>query len=372
MDDVSIPTKCIFTQSSQPGASQLKHIAAGGNHTLILFESGEVFAAGSNENGRCAHGSNTVPSLLEFNSVKIPVDESGTNSQNINIGNEHGETISRFSAVSATWEASFFVSLDRKTIYVSGAGGKGELGLGEGVTEACGPVKMADFPPAGAEIACISSSMGHTAAVLSNGEIYGWGNARKGQLGDDGVKDKIFWSPRRVVATGDDGLKAVTGLEVACGREFTVITAENNEGGGEKSIRILGSNKWEILSTAPRSVRGYKVLGASWHGVYIHRSDGAVLAWGRNDRGQIPPSDSPTLTGFAAGSEHAVGVLDNGRLVACGWGEHGNCGPDTDTKGNVAGRWSEIPTSLEQDSVISSVGAGCATSWVSVSSKSLP
>ena len=92
------------------------------------------------------------------------------------------------------------------------------------------------------------------------------------------------------------------------------------------------------------------------------------MAWGRNDRGQLPPPDLPTPAKLAVGSEHAIALLGDGRVAAFGWGEHGNCGPDTDFQGNVSGTYNVIslPEAVGADRKVVGVGAGCATSWMIV------
>ncbi|KAI9798918.1 MAG: hypothetical protein M1825_004931 [Sarcosagium campestre] len=76
--------------STAPSKPPVK-IAAGGNHTLVHYASGEVYATGANDNGRCA-----------------------------------------------LWEASIFIAPDQ-SLYACGSGSKGELGLGPGVTHAKTP-----------------------------------------------------------------------------------------------------------------------------------------------------------------------------------------------------------------------------------------
>ncbi|KKK15090.1 hypothetical protein ARAM_004941 [Aspergillus rambellii] len=330
-DDVCIPTRCIFDEESDgksPGrlsageSSPLDHgsgrritrIVAGGNHTLLLLENGAVYAAGCNEDGRCGWD---------------PEDENG---------------------------GSLFSVFKRVVI-------KGELGLGKDCVRASlasGGMKIRDFPPRGTRIVCIASGMGHTVVVLSNGEVYGWGAARKGQLGASAVAQKIVWSPMRI-----EGIPFhVTGA--TCGREFTVLSGDRDAG----EFAVLGGsagNKWNILSDVPSSetVKGYVRMDASWHGVYVHQGDLSVHAWGRNDRGQLPPADLPKARKVAVGSEHVLALLEDPTVVAFGWGEHGNCGPDTDAQGNVNGVYSRI--SLPNDVEAVDVGAGCATSWIMAS-----
>lgn len=356
MDDTSTPTRCVFIsedgkETSEPhrGEGDPVQIVAGGNHTLVRYKSGAVYAAGSNAHGRCGHDPVTELSLFSFSKITI-VDDCGGD------GGEKRK-VDRFSAVSATWEASFAVAADTGYVYAFGMGMKAELGLGGGCPQASSPARMKDFPPPGTNVVSISSSMGHTAAVLSNGEVYGWGAARKGQLGKHGVENKHFWSPHKI---SDISFPA---QHVSCGREFTIITGNKEDG----NFAILGSDKWNVISAAPQDLKNYSMVATSWHGIYVQFMDKSIKAWGRNDRGQLPPHDISKPAKLAVGSEHALALLDDGKLAAFGWGEHGNCGPDTDAQGDVKQRWSEVQTGFRQDSWIIGIGAGCATSWIAVS-----
>ncbi|KLJ12230.1 hypothetical protein EMPG_12711 [Blastomyces silverae] len=350
LDDVPTPTRCLFAQENKENHSngidialasdEPTQIAAGGNHTLVLFKSGAVYAAGTNQNGRCAHDPDRHTSLLQFSRVVIV--------------REDGSYVNRFKAISATWEASFFVDAERGHLYACGVGNKGELGLGGNYVHANSPTRIRDFPPPGAEIISMSSSVSHTAATLSNGEVYGWGISRKGQLGEGNVQKKILWAPQKIEDI------SFFAWQVACGREFTAVAGNTATG----EIAIFGSDKWNIISGAPKEIKNYAMLAASWHGVYVHGQNGSTRSWGRNDRGQLLPLKLPRPTKLAIGSEHVVAKIESGEVVAFGWGEHGNCGPNTDAQGNVAGRWNEIPLSIEGSSTVTSVGAGCATSWI--------
>ncbi|KAJ5787774.1 hypothetical protein N7457_002764 [Penicillium paradoxum] len=381
-DDVSTPTQCLFEQ--QPTTTlnneSITTIAAGGNHTLLLTTSGAIYATGCNTDGRC--GPSPKANITRFRRLRLP-----------------GTTVSSFKHVSATWEGTITVASEENEdrVYVFGSSPKGELGLGS-TTSAVG-VCIPDFPPGGAKITALASGMAHSVAVLSNGEVYGWGAARKGQLGDGNRGVRIAYSPVRVGV----GFFAE---RVVCGREFTVVS-------GCGRFVVLGDmgNRWGVLNV-PGSlglgvegsgdgvdgsgcggfIRRDTSIGASWHGVYVHaahgvgeededvgtgaRADGRtgsdpgalLVAWGRNDRGQLPPPDLPTPVKIAVGSEHVLALLGDGRVAAFGWGEHGNCGPDTDSQGNVSGKYNVIslPETVGADEAVVGVGAGCATSWMVV------
>lgn len=362
VDDTSTPTRCVFLSEDgeelsepHPGDEAVQ-IVAGGNHTLVLFKSGAVYAAGSNAHGRCGRDAVTELSLFSFRRITILDGDEGDG------GGEGKKKVDRFSAISATWESSFVVAADTGYVYAFGMGMRGELGLGGGCPQASSPLRMKDFPPRGTNIVSISSTMGHTAVVLSNGEVYGWGAARKGQLGKHGVENKHFWSPHRIADI------PFAANHVSCGREFTIITGSKDDG----RFVILGSDKWNVISTAPQDLKNYSTVATSWHGICVHFMDRSIKAWGRNDRGQLPPPDISKPARLAVGSEHALALFDDGKVAAFGWGEHGNCGPDTDAQGDVKQRWSEIQTSIDESFRIVGIGAGCATSWIIVSSESGP
>ena len=131
----------------------------------------------------------------------------------------------------------------------------------------------------------------------------------------------------------------------------------------------FGSDKWGIKSRAPREIRNWKDIGASWGSLFVLDDSGLVTSWGRNDRGQLAPPRLPTIRQLAVGSEHVLVLSKEGHVLVWGWGEHGNCGSDTDDQGNVSnGGWNVFPIlSPESSEKELGIGAGCATSffWIS-------
>ncbi|KAF3389140.1 hypothetical protein F1880_003345 [Penicillium rolfsii] len=376
-EDVSIPTPCLL---DEPLATDdaIVHITAGGNHTFLLTERGCVYAAGCNTDGRCGFDTSDSENLLSFRRVVLTDAETGSH-------------IDTFKCVSATWEGSILVTSVQKTddtgvnedkVLVMGSSPKGELGLQLQSTSA--PVEsvvppgssIPAFPPQDTNITALASGMGHTLAVLSNGEVYGWGASRKGQLGETLKDQKTVWVPAKVEGISFAAQSAV------CGREFSVICGDREKG----EFVVLGdkANRWGVLdvpallgmrSNENGGILGFSSIGASWHGIYIHGAPqnstaepdlAPLIAWGRNDRGQLPPDNLPPPVKVAVGSEHVLALMRDGSVAAFGWGEHGNCGPDTDERGNVAGRYSLIPldTVLAGGAKVIGLGAGCATSWI--------
>jgi protein ATS1 len=338
-EDVSVPKPAL---SDGISLNQVTQVRGGGNHTLLL-SAGALYCSGDLSNGACGITSDLTHPDSQFHKVHLGLNDSAAN-----------KTV----LFAACWESSIIVLEDESgkatRAYSFGTGNKGELGLGEFIFKSGKAQLIKDFPPAGLEVVDLAASVSHVVAVLGNGEVYGWGSGRKGQLG---VPEGIIYSPRKITGVNFKVVRAV------CGREFTYLVGEPGEG----HHIILGSNKWNVRSSAPLAVAGWRDVGGSWGSIYVLQDDGKLLGWGRDDHGQLPAPGMRALSQIAVGSEHALGLTVDQEVLAWGWGEHGNCGPKT-TNGDVKERWNVIASAkyLPPGSKISSIGAGCATSWVCV------
>ncbi|KJK93909.1 hypothetical protein H633G_02174 [Metarhizium anisopliae BRIP 53284] len=341
-EDVSVPKQVHFQPA--PLGSRIMKIAAGGNHTLLLDESGSLFWSGDPSAGACGISSNDAK-IAVFRPVHL-------------VHSGHDDIIGTPVLIAATWEASFIVSRDdtgRSTkLFSFGTGMKGELGAGELIVRTPTATQLQDFPPPGTEIIDLAACMGHVVAVLDNGDAYGWGNCRKSQVG---APAGVIYKPRRLADIGFGVHRAV------CTKEATCFFGAPNSG----QVRILGSDKWGIVSKSPRVTSSWSDIGAGWGAVYILNRDGTLQAWGRNDHGQLPPPNLPRLEQIAIGSEHVVALSQDGDVLSWGWGEHGNCGPRVENN-DAKGRWNVIASSkfIPADSRITRIGAGCATSWICI------
>lgn len=345
-DDTAIPQLCKFEEEDVESIGEdncIRKIAAGGNHTLVLFNSGAVFAAGSNESGQCY-----VDSRIAQRSVfkRITV-------QNWHDPAQPSET-PVFVDISATWEASFL--LDTKgRVFSFGRGLKGELGGGDRLT-ATGdfhdaPLRV--FWGNRSKIKRLYSSMRHTIAIGDDGDVYGWGSCRRGELGSDLEHRKEIWSPEKLSVTSQCE-------KAALGRNFTILV-------GTDACKVFGRDQ-ALEGIAALGNTPFKAIEAGWSTVYTLVNK-RVRSFGRNDRGQCPSDDLPDLSRFAAGSEHCLGLTSTGQTVAWGWGEHGNCGRPPDPRYDAAGRWNVLAIPLNEDEAIIDVAAGCATSFVVVGTK---
>lgn len=318
-EDVSAPQQVIDSGSVQ-------RIACGGNHSVIRSGETHIATAGDNSDGRCFTASSKSTSIPFFT-----------------FSEEYSQAL-----VAATWSASLICS--DGTIYACGSGNAGELGLGKGIEFAERPQAIPTFPPNGTKIIKIAACMAHVVVILTNGEAWGWGKGRKGQLGEPA---ETVWKPRRIESID------FFATDVVCGKDFTCIFGRQTTG----ELRLLGPNsndRFGIKTNAPVAVPGWKEVAASWGSVFVLSEYGEVTAWGRNDHGQLPPFGLPLLKSIAAGSEHCLGLTVDGKVLAWGWGEHGNCGKPTDAKGDVKNGWNEIV--VPQPAL--TIFAGCATSFI--------
>ncbi|KAI1162280.1 RCC1/BLIP-II [Nemania serpens] len=341
-EDVSVPKQVEFCQA-QPHDDPVTQVAAGGNHTVLVTASGKAYWSGDYANGCCG----------------IFGDEEGGDIRPVfrELCLSNPAIVGPVMYATCTWDTTVLVVGDedgRATrVY--------NCGTPEGVAEGK-PVYIHDFPPVGTAVTGLAAGFRHVIVVLNNGDVYGWGNGKKGQLGPlDGLADAsgVVTKPWRMSGLPFKVAKAV------CCQYTTCLIAEPGDG----RILVLGADKWELRSGAPAEIPSWRTLAASWGSVYILKRDGTLVAWGRDDHGQLPPHGLPEISRIAAGSEHVVALTETGDVLAWGWGEHGNCGPHTDEKfGDVKGRWNVLASlkNLPEASSITAVGAGCATSWINI------
>ena len=337
--DTSVPEFCEIGKGVQETAEIPTRITAGGNHTLVLLSSGRIIRSGS------YYGNISSDTSVIWSKVTASNHFDNTLT---------GEASATFKFCSATWSASTFITVGDR-IYTQGLGTSGELGHGSTITqidEISHSLDLSCHLPSDTAIVDLASGVHHSVLVLSNGDAYGWGNGRKGQIGEPA---EIVWQPRKIA---DLQFKVI---RVVCGREFTYLVGAPETG----EHIILGADKWMIRSEAPKSIHNWLDIGASWGSIFVLDRDGKIVSWGRNDDGQLAPQNLPLIKQIAIGSEHAIALTRKGNVVAWGWGEHGNCGPDQDEHGDVKPSWNDLVLhASEIQPLILGVGAGCATSWI--------
>ncbi|EKX36205.1 hypothetical protein GUITHDRAFT_45118, partial [Guillardia theta CCMP2712] len=179
------------------GVKEVREASAGGAHSAAIDGDGRLYTWGRNETGRLGYVSDAfiqnVPKEVEV---------------------EGGE---RFKLVTASAYQTFAVS-SKDELWSWGSGSNGELGLGE---------KKTVFTPnrvvalAGERVTAVAAGAFHAAAATANGDILVWGAGADGQLGlGEGVTSAL--EPTRV-----SGLPRMR--TVACGSMHTVAVSEDGE-----------------------------------------------------------------------------------------------------------------------------------------------
>ncbi len=420
-EDVDVPTPCHFIRIPMSCAkisntdlngndvdfkrscdlkSNVRKIVAGGNHTIVLCDNGAVYAAGNRE---------ALGEAIDLGSQNPGPDESSSCDLSSYFTRvmwwEDSQMLDTFTDVSASWSASFFVVAPQiqngfvvrfGQIYVCGKGEKGELGLGENVVETAKPRRVAVFgskdyplytsidpdevPLIPGILAGIWSSVAYTVTCSTDEvHIFGWGSCRKGQLGGSAREKKVLWKPTKIA---DEDIKQDIEIDrifmAAVGKDFTLLLGTHGKQdnrvrkwrllGGNSIVKNDGDDARKFLADLSIPIPTGEIAWlrttpfAGWSNVYVLESrTQKVKALGRNDRGQLPPEELPGVSTMAAGSEHCVCLTSQGKAVAWGWGEHGNCGRKSDETGQG---WSTLDLPSAGAERITGVGAGCATTFI--------
>lgn len=277
----------------------------GASHTLMLFPDGRVFASGSNEFGQCGIEGKSL--LKEF--TEIP---------------------GRWKEIAAGWEFSILRSVDDE-VYSCGNGPKGELGLGKDtkVARILTKIDMSQFAQQ-SSIKQIKASVNHVIIQLESNNFVGWGASRKGQLGEfstaeNGAPQKpplSLWEPTLLSFSSTP--------EYCLGRDRTVLLQDRIEIAG-RPLEFDGVSLVTALDAIelkqPLSTNKGAKVQCGWSSLHVLK-DGFLQGFGKNAHGQIFPSSfvSEPILDFEVGSEHGIFLLENDRVYAWGWGEHGNCG----------------------------------------------
>ncbi len=140
-----------------PGGVTFTAIAAGGDHSLALSSTGQVYAWGANFDGQLGDGTTTSSDLPAL--VTAPPDTD-------------------FTAIAAGTAHSLALS-STGVVYAWGYNGSGQLG--DGSDESSSTMTAVTFPP-GVLISAIACGADHSLALSSTGAVYEWGSDVFGQL----------------------------------------------------------------------------------------------------------------------------------------------------------------------------------------------
>ena len=318
-------------------------IDAGNSHSLALKSDGTVWAWGSGGNGQTGDGTNT--------DRNIPVQVKGTG------GSGH---LANVKEIAAGGYHSVALKNDG-TVWIWGRNAEGQLGDGtETNRNTPVQVKSADGSDHIAGVKDIAAGQYHTLALTNDGEVWAWGYNTSGQLGDGTNTNKNM--PVQVKGTGSE--EHLTDVkEIAAGRDFSLVLknggtvwtwGKNNYGqlgdgtNADKNIpvQVKGAGSEEHLTDV-------KAIDAGGYHSVALKNGGTVWTWGSSSNGQlgdgtntnknIPVQVKGTggagsltdVKGIAAGNNHSLAVKGDGTLWAWGSNNNGQLGDGTGTGKNT-------------------------------------
>ena len=192
-------------------------IAMGSEHSFIQDETGTLWASGNNKYGQLGIGNqnnqNRFTALPSFTDAPIVDFDAGYNH-------------------------SIFLA-SNGDVYAVGKNNRGQTGMGEGFEPCSSPVKV----PTLKEIQLVSCGSEHTLVVNVKGDILGFGNNERGQLGM-GKDCEVYFEPKPI-----DNFKDIR--YICCGVSSSI--AKDKQGRvwvfGDNSDGKLGLGDYDIRFT---------------------------------------------------------------------------------------------------------------------------
>ena len=307
----------------------VRQVAAGGTHTGIVTDAGDLLMCGDGGYGQLGLGNEddrTTPTLVE----RALLD---------------GEAV----LMVACGVAHTAVATEGGGVYTFGRGFHGQLGHGDDEEEDWLAPRRVPAAGFNAErVVMVAAGDGHTVALSEAGHVFTWGFGLSGQLGHNDRKHQR--APRQVEAGRFGGEKVVF---VAAGGAHTAAVTE----GGRLYTWGAGGNgrlgHGDTFSKLVPTVVGVEAFGAREGGrvvmsacgkfhTLVVTQDGALWACGRARWGQLGIDDMEDSHVFervgveafggarvmaaAAGLQHSVAVTQDGALWTWGGGAHGKLG----------------------------------------------
>ncbi|KAL3528160.1 hypothetical protein ACH5RR_012816 [Cinchona calisaya] len=221
----------------------------------------------------------------------------------------------------------------------------GQLGLGT-TEDSLVPQKIGAFQ--GISVKMVAAGAEHTAAVTEDGELYGWGWGRYGNLGLGDRNDRLI--PEKVSAVEGENMTLV-----ACGWRHTISVSSS---GG---LYTCGWSKYGQLGHGdfddhliPHKLNAFSKsfisqISGGWRHTMALTADGKLYGWGWNKFGQVGVGDnidhcSPVQVRFpldqkvvqiSCGWRHTLAVTERQNVFSWGRGTNGQLGHGESADRNV-------------------------------------
>lgn len=305
------------TQLSALDGHEIVSVTCGADHTTAYSESRmEVYSWGWGDFGRLGHGNSsdlfTPLPIKALHSLRI---------KQIACGDSH--------CLAVTVEGE---------VQSWGRNQNGQLGLGT-TEDSLVPQKLQAFE--GVLIKMVAAGAEHSVAVAEDGELYGWGWGRYGNLGLGDRNDRLI--PEKVATVDLQGEKMVM---VACGWRHTISVSSSGTlysyGWSKYGQLGHGDFKDHLVPCQLEALRESFIsqISGGWRHTMALTSDGKLFGWGWNKFGQVGVGDnvdhcSPVQVKFpldqkvvqiSCGWRHTLAVTERQNVFSWGRGTNGQLG----------------------------------------------
>ena len=319
-----------------PLSGPVRQVAAGGEHTGIVTDAGDLLMCGEGENGLLGTGDEedrTTPTLVARAVLMVACGASHT-----------------------------AVATEGGGVYTFGNGLFGRLGHGDEENQLA-PRRVPGAGFNGERVVMVAAGGGHTVALSEAGHVFTWGKGEYGQLGHNDEEDQL--APRHVEAglfapAGGLGGQGENVVFVAAGGDHTVAVTAGGRlytwgscwfgqlGHGDTVSRlvptlVVGGGTGPAFG-APEGGRVVMAACGRAHTLVVTQ-DGALWACGRASYGELGLSDraerhvfqrvggitdaafgGARVVAVAAGFSHSAAVTADGALWTWGYGDDGQLG----------------------------------------------
>ncbi|OWM76355.1 ultraviolet-B receptor UVR8 isoform X2 [Punica granatum] len=348
------------TQLNALDGHEVVSVICGADHTIAYSESRlEVYSWGWGDFGRLGHGNSS--DLFTPQPVKAL---HGLRIKQIACGDSH--------CLAVTMEGE---------VQSWGRNQNGQLGLGH-TEDSLMPQKIQAFR--GLSVKMVAAGAEHTAAITDDGELYGWGWGRYGNLGLGDRNDRSI--PEKVSSVHGEEM-----VLVACGWRHTISVSAS--GGlytyGWSKYGQLGQGDFEdhLIPHKLEALRDSFIsqVSGGWRHTMALTSDGKLYGWGWNKFGQVGTGDNADYCApmhiklpndqkvvyVSCGWRHTLAVTDRHNLFSWGRGTNGQLGHGECIDGNVPKivEALSVDGSSGQKIQSSNIDSSSGKSWVSPSER---
>jgi alpha-tubulin suppressor-like RCC1 family protein len=359
-----------------PGATgPVVEAAAGGQFTLALTSTGQLFSFGDNRYGELgvASGSGSLGANPTPQLVGVP----GASGRIVQLAAGFSHSL----VLTSTGE-----------LYTFGENQFGQLGRasGSGGESANHTPERIVLPGASGQVVQVAAGYEHSLALTSTGQLYAFGGNRYGQLGKatnagTGTPNP---TPAPVALPGASG----SVVQIAAGYQQSLALTSTGE------LYAFGGNRYGQLGKAtnsetttpnpapapvglPASAGPVTAIAAGAFHTLALTSSGVIYAFGRNQSGELgnsansgsekanatpapvalPGADAPPIA-VAAGSLHSLAITSSGELYAFGSNLEGQLGSATNS-GTTSANPTPAPVALPPGTTVDTVARGSTAAF---------